>query len=72
MAIRLEKSGGLIVIRGSAPERKKPGWWSRNHRDLALWVALTVLLLAALFVPAEALRWEAIDHTVKGLMNVFR
>jgi len=72
MAIRLEKSGGLYLIRGNPPERKKPGWWSRNHRDVQLWVVLTALVLAALFLPAEAFRWEAIDHTLKGLMNVFR
>ena len=72
MAIRFEKSGGLYLIRGNPQEPKKPGWWSRNHRDVQLWVALTALLLAALFVPADALRWEAVDHTLKGLMNVLR
>jgi len=72
MAIRLEKSGGLILVRGNQEDRKAPGWWSRNHRELGLWVALAALLMAALFVPAEALRWEAVDHALTALLHALR
>ncbi len=63
MAIRLERSGGLILIHGGHEEPPKPKWGSKRHRRLALLVALIVLVAGLLFAGPHILGW----HTFKAL-----
>ncbi len=67
MAIRLERSGGLIFIKG-APE--DPATGKRRSRNLGLWLALIILVMGMLFVPSNGLSWAAVSHTFKAFLAV--
>ena len=69
MAIRLEKSGGLVFIRGvkAEPEPEK-----RSNLDVYLWLALFALVLGIYFVPAKGLDLTAVNRTFNTLLGVIR
>jgi len=68
MAIRLERSGELMLIRGTADEPDEP----RNSNkwvQLGLWLVLVALTTGVLFVgPHPLLEWAAVSHAFEYLM----
>lgn len=69
MAIRLEKSGGLLLVRGvkAEPEPEK-----RSHLDVYLWLVLIALVVGIYFVPAKGLDVTAVHHTVNSILGAVR
>ncbi|MEJ2008840.1 MAG: hypothetical protein P8Z30_11910 [Acidobacteriota bacterium] len=67
MAIRLEKDGGLIFIRGGPDPPKKQG-----SRNMGLWLMLAVLVMGVVFASPLASGWPAISHTVHGFLAAVR
>lgn len=66
MAMRLERSGGLIFIHG-APEEPQPP--KRNKfTGLGLWLALVILVIGVLFIGPHSLSLADVGHTVKNLL----
>ena len=68
MAIRLEKSGELILIHGTPDPPAKKKWWDKKPRGLGMWLVLTLLVAAVLFAGTVVSGWPAVAHTVKGLL----
>lgn len=66
MAIRLERSGGLIFIHG-APEEPEPPEGD-NFTSLGLWLALVILVIGVLFIGPHSLSLADVGHTVKSLL----
>jgi len=68
MAIRLEKSGGLLLIRGrpDPPEKKRTNW------HVGLWLLLAGLVLAVLYAPDLQSQWPAISHAIQGVLGAAR
>jgi hypothetical protein len=64
MAIRLERSGGLILIRGGADPPEKQG----GHHHLGLWLALAVCVAGMLYASPLASGWPMVAHAVKGFV----
>jgi hypothetical protein len=68
MAMQLEKSGGVAIVRGgregSAAEKPK------YHDELGLCLALILLLAWALFLGLHTLDWAAVTHAVKVFLGV--
>jgi hypothetical protein len=69
MAIRLERSGGLIFIRGCKDE---PEEGKGRGPEVCLWLALVVLALGIYFVPAKGFDLAAVNHTFNALMGAIR
>ena len=70
MAIRLEKSGELYFIRGSAdPPAKKKGW-SKSSGGLGLWLVLALLVMGMLFPLPIAAALPTVSHVLKGFLTV--
>ena len=67
MAIRLEKSGGLILIHG-APDPPSKKWWDKKPRGLGLWIVLALFIAGLALADSVAPEWPAIAETVKGLL----
>lgn len=69
MAIRLEKSGELYLIRGApdGPETRK-----RMGHDLGLWLVLILLVMGVFLVPPEGLSWPAVNHVFRAVLGVVR
>lgn len=65
MAIRLERSGGLMFIRGQADEPEKP----KKNYHVGLWVMLIVLVMGALFAGPNVPGWTLVSHTVKTVVS---
>ena len=62
MAIRLERSGELMLIRGIADEPEKPRKQNKLI-TLVLWLALIVVVGGVLFVgPNAPLDWATVNH----------
>ena len=72
MAIRLERSGGLILIHGAPdpPVKKKPR--DNKLRSLSLWLVLTLLIAGVLYAYPVASGWPWVAHTVKDLLSAVR
>lgn len=73
MAIRLERSGDLIFIKG-APDPPKPGKRGRRVFEsvgLGL-LALALLLIASGLASAQPPHWAALSHTVKAFLAAIR
>ncbi|TAM79483.1 MAG: hypothetical protein EPN47_16900 [Acidobacteria bacterium] len=68
MAIRLEKSGGLIFIHGAPDPPVKKKWWDKKPRGLGLWVVLTLFIAGAIFASQVASGLPTVANTVKGLV----
>ena len=68
MAIRLERSGGLIFIHGAPEDTETPKGKSKNRRRLGLLLALIALVMGLLFAGPHALGWPAVNHTLKALL----
>lgn len=68
MAIRLEKSGGLLFIRGcpDPPEKKRRNW------HVGLWLLLAGSVLAAVYAPELQSQWPAISHAIHGVLGAMR
>ena len=69
MALRLERSGELMMIRGSADEPEEPRnpnkWVQRG-----LWLVLIALTTGVLFVgPHPLLEWATVSNAFKYLMT---
>lgn len=66
MAIRLEKSGGLLLVRGvkAEPEPEK-----RSGLNVCLWLVLIALVAGIYFVPAKGLDMAAVHHTFNALLG---
>ena len=68
MAIRLERSGGLMLIRGTADEPVKPQKWNKQIQ-LGLWLVLIMLTGGVLFVgPHPLLTWVSVGHVFKAVL----
>ena len=68
MAIRLEKSGELILIRGSADEPEKPRKWIK-YVQLGLWLVLIMLASGVLFMgPHALLDWATVSHAFRSVL----
>jgi hypothetical protein len=72
MAIRLERSGGLILIHGAPDPPEKKMWWTRKPRRLGLWLVLTVFIAGVVFAAPVVSGWPVVAHTVKGLLAAAR
>lgn len=62
MAIRLERDGDLIFVRGCPDPPKKQ---ERRKRGLGLWVVLVLLVAGGVFASPLAAAWPTVLHTVK-------
>jgi hypothetical protein len=60
MAIKLEKSGGLILIRGAEDPPEKP----RGH-NMGLWLTLALCVAGLLCASPLASKWPVVAHAVK-------
>ncbi len=69
MAIRLERSGGLIFIKGGPdpPEREKRSGKIIESVGLGL-LAVALLLIASGLASAQSLDWATLSHTVKAFL----
>jgi hypothetical protein len=65
MAIRLEKSGGLILIRGGEdpPEKVK-------RTGKGLWLVFAVCVAGILYASPLASGWPAVAHAMKSFLAV--
>lgn len=69
MAIRLEKSGELILIRGTADEPETPKKWTK-YVQLGLWLALILLASGVLFMGPDALLdWATVSHAFRSVLT---
>lgn len=69
MAIRLERSGDLIFIRGAHEEPPKPKRAIKRLRRLGLLVALIALVMGLLFAGPHMLGWPVVSHTFKAFVT---
>jgi hypothetical protein len=69
MAIRLERSGELMFIRGVPDEPEKPR--KRNKSiQLVLWLVLIVLASGVLFMgPHAPLDWATVNHAFRSVVT---
>lgn len=72
MAIRLEKSGGLILIHGSPDPPVKKKWWSKKPGSFGPWIVLALLIAGVLFSGSVASGWPALAEAVKSLLASVR
>lgn len=72
MAIRLEKSGGLILIHGSPDPPVHKKWWQKVPGGLGPWLALVVLVGVAIGAPHIVSGWPVLAHTIKGFLAAVR
>lgn len=63
MAIRLEREGNLIYVRGGPDPPKK-----QERRNVGLWVVLALLVLGTVFASPLASAWPTVLHTVQGFL----
>lgn len=69
MAIRLEKSGELMLIRGTADEPEKPKTRSK-YVQLGLWLVLITLAGEVLFMgPHALLNWASVNHALRSVLT---
>ncbi len=68
MAMRLEKDGGLIFIKGSPDPPVKVKWSNKRPHGLGLWVVLALLMVAVLWPSPIVAWWPSVAHTIKGLV----
>jgi hypothetical protein len=69
MAIRLEKSGELMFIRGIADEPGKSNKWNK-HIQLGLWLVLIMLVGGVLFMgPHALLGWATVTHAFRSVLT---
>lgn len=68
MAIRLERSGGLILIHGAPDPPSKKKWWDKRPGGLGPWILLAVLITGVLFAGSLASEGTAVAEAVKGLL----
>ncbi len=69
MAIRLERSGELIFIRGTPDEPEKPKKWA-HYIQLGLWLVLIVLAGGVLFMgPHALLGWGTVSHAFRSVLT---
>lgn len=69
MAMRLERDGNLIYVRGAPDPPKQP---ERRKRGLGLWVVLVLLVIGVVFASLLAPAWPAILHSVRGFLASLR
>lgn len=65
MAIRLEKSGDLYLIRGRADPPVKQ---QRRNLHLGLWLVLAGLVLVMVYAPALQSQWPAVSHAIQTFL----
>jgi hypothetical protein len=68
MAIRLEKSGGLIFIKGSPDPPVQKKWSDKVPGGLGPWLALVVFVAVAVGAPHIVSGWPVLTHVVKGFL----
>jgi len=68
MAIRLERSGGLILIHGAPDPPSKKKWWDKNPGGLGVWVVFTLCIAAVLVAASAAPEWPEILEAAKRLV----
>lgn len=69
MAIRLERSGELFFIRGTADELEKPKEW-KKYVQPGLWLLLALLVSGVLFMgPQALLPWTAVTHAFRSVLT---
>lgn len=67
MAIRLERSGGLMFIRGT-PDDPREAKRARGTHRRALWMMLLLLAMGILFASPIASGWPAAVHVARGFL----
>jgi hypothetical protein len=72
MAIRLERSGGLIFIHGAPDPPVRKMWWDMDPRGLGFWLVLTLCVAGGLFAYPAVSEWPAITHLVKDFLAAVR
>jgi hypothetical protein len=69
MAIRLERSGGLIFIRGKADEPVKTRKL-KKYIQPGLWLVLMLLVSGGLFMgPQALLTWATVTHAFRSVLT---
>jgi hypothetical protein len=69
MAIRLEKSGELMFIRGTADDPEKSNKWNKQIQ-LGLWLVLIMLAGGVLFMgPHALLEWATVTHAFRSVLT---
>lgn len=69
MAIRLERSGELMFIRGTADKPEKPRTW-KKYIQPGLWLVLALLVSAVLFMgPQSLLPWTTVTHAFRSVLT---
>lgn len=69
MAIRLEKSGGLILIHGAPDPPSKKRWWDKKPHGLGLWIVLALFIAGAVFAASVQSGWPTVAEAVKGFLT---
>jgi hypothetical protein len=72
MAIRLERSGGLIFIHGAPEDPKAAKSGTRNRRRLGLLLVLIALVIGLLLAGPHALGWPGVSHAFKTFLAAVR
>lgn len=68
MAIRLEKSGGLILIKGSPDPPVQRRWSETLPGGFGPWLALILFVAVGVGAPHIVAGWPVLAHVVKGLL----
>lgn len=69
MAIRLERDGGLMLIRGTADEPEKPRN-GKKYIKTGLWLGLIALAGGVyLMGPHALLQWATVSHELKAVLT---
>jgi hypothetical protein len=69
MAIRLERSGGLVFIHGSPDPPVQKKWWQKVPGGLGPWLGLVALAAVAIGAPHIVSGWPVLVHAVKGFLT---
>jgi hypothetical protein len=67
MAVRLERSGGLILIHGRPDDPEPPQ--NNKWAGVGLWLALIILVCGMLFIGPHALSLADVGHTFKSFLS---
>lgn len=68
MAIRLEKSGGLILIKGSPDPPDQETWWQTIPGGFGSWLALILFVGVVVGAPHIVSSWPVVAHAVKSFL----
>jgi hypothetical protein len=70
MAVRLERSGGLILIRGTKDEPEEPK--RDRFASVGLWLALILLVVGVMFIGPSGVSMADVGHAFKSFLAAVR